>query len=217
MSSDVGFNAVAYGFGRYESYGYSAGANVKDLTAVAELENSAKTDEITLCLGQEASFKGSAEYSVQKVGFGTLVMVIPLPRKARSIPTRTLDLYEVKLKVFKPADDGCSVYDSSVLEVKVNAPPVARIHYDALCEDMSIRFEDSTIVPFGETQLFSQFTFHDNQNVYAKFANKTYDSSDKYYIRLIAGTENQCRIRSLTLFLSVLHPSHHLISTMHVV
>ena len=29
MSSDVGFNAVAYGFGRYESYGYSAGAKRK--------------------------------------------------------------------------------------------------------------------------------------------------------------------------------------------
>ncbi len=192
MSSDVGFNAVAYGFGRYESYGYSAGANVKDLTAVAELENSAKNDEITLCLGQEASFKGSAEYSAKSWlwDFGDGDTSTTQSPKHTYSDTGT---YEVKLKVFKPADDGCSVYDSSVLEVKVNAPPVARIHYDALCEDMSIRFEDSTIVPFGETQLFSQFTFHDNQNVYAKFANKTYDSSDKYYIRLIAGTENQCR------------------------
>jgi gliding motility-associated-like protein len=192
MSSNVGFNAVAYGFGRYESYGYSAGANVKDLTAVAELENSAKNDEITLCLGQVASFKGTAEYTAKRwhweFGDGDTSST-----QSPKHTYRDTGLYEVKLKVFKPSDDGCSIYDSSVMEVKVNAPPVAKLHFESLCEDQSIRFDDSTFTPVGEKQLFSQFTFHDNTNVYAKFANKTYDSSGKYYIRLISGTENQCR------------------------
>lgn len=31
LSCDSGFNAIAYGFGNHESYGYSAGANLKDL------------------------------------------------------------------------------------------------------------------------------------------------------------------------------------------
>jgi gliding motility-associated-like protein len=36
---DSGFNAIAYGFGSAESYGYSAGANLKDLTNAISIQN----------------------------------------------------------------------------------------------------------------------------------------------------------------------------------
>ena len=39
MSSDSGFNAFCYGFGENESYGYSAGTNVKDLNQFIEIKN----------------------------------------------------------------------------------------------------------------------------------------------------------------------------------
>ncbi len=39
MSSDSGFNAFCYGFGQNESYGYSAGTNVKDLNQFIEVKN----------------------------------------------------------------------------------------------------------------------------------------------------------------------------------
>jgi len=39
MSSDSGFNAFCYGFGENESYGYSAGTNVKDLNQFIEVKN----------------------------------------------------------------------------------------------------------------------------------------------------------------------------------
>ncbi len=38
LVSDSGFNAIAYGFGGAESYGYNAGTNVRDLTQQLELE-----------------------------------------------------------------------------------------------------------------------------------------------------------------------------------
>ena len=38
MLADSGFNAIAYGFGNVESYAYSAGTNVRDLTQQLELE-----------------------------------------------------------------------------------------------------------------------------------------------------------------------------------
>lgn len=38
IQSDSGFNAIAYGFGSAESYGYNAGTNVRDLTQQLELE-----------------------------------------------------------------------------------------------------------------------------------------------------------------------------------
>ena len=37
LASDSGFNAIAYGFGGAESYGYNAGTNVRDLTRQLEL------------------------------------------------------------------------------------------------------------------------------------------------------------------------------------
>ncbi len=38
LSSDSGFNAIAYGYGANESYAYSAGSNVKDLSKELEIE-----------------------------------------------------------------------------------------------------------------------------------------------------------------------------------
>ena len=39
LSADSGFNAVAYGFGDFEYYAYSAGTNVKDLYRILKIEN----------------------------------------------------------------------------------------------------------------------------------------------------------------------------------
>lgn len=39
IESDTGFNAIAYGFGNAESYGYNAGTNVRDLNSGLEINN----------------------------------------------------------------------------------------------------------------------------------------------------------------------------------
>jgi gliding motility-associated-like protein len=39
ITSDSGFNAIAYGFGNAESYGYSAGTNLKDLYQFVQIRN----------------------------------------------------------------------------------------------------------------------------------------------------------------------------------
>ena len=43
MTSDSGFNAVCYGFGNVESYGYSAGTNVRDLNQFISISNEYST------------------------------------------------------------------------------------------------------------------------------------------------------------------------------
>lgn len=43
IQSDSGFNAIAYGYGQTESYGYNAGANVKDLTQFISVKNTFST------------------------------------------------------------------------------------------------------------------------------------------------------------------------------
>lgn len=39
LYSDTGFNAIAYGFGSAESYGYNAGTSIRDFTPVATFQN----------------------------------------------------------------------------------------------------------------------------------------------------------------------------------
>lgn len=39
LYSDTGFNAIAYGFGNAESYGYNAGTSIRDFTPVATFQN----------------------------------------------------------------------------------------------------------------------------------------------------------------------------------
>jgi len=60
LKADSGFNAIAYGFGNVESYGYNAGTNVKDLNTKLEVNNP-NTDpsetEPSACTGSPFKFK----------------------------------------------------------------------------------------------------------------------------------------------------------------
>jgi gliding motility-associated-like protein len=68
LYSDSGFNALAYGYGSAESYGYSAGANVKDLyqqigvTSLYGIENLP-----SVCTGSPFKFKVSLPYCVDSI------------------------------------------------------------------------------------------------------------------------------------------------------
>jgi gliding motility-associated-like protein len=193
LTADEGFIAVAYGFGGYESYGYSAGANVKDLSATIELANSVLGSEgkNTVCLGQEADFKGNAEYKVQKwewhFGDGDTSQQQNVKHEYKDTGT-----YQVKLYTFKEDFDGCSNFDSVLMQVSVYGNPVAQWDHGLLCEDLAVRFDDSSQAPPNGKLLFTQWQFN-GSNVYAKYATRTYDTTGKYHVRLIVASDKQCR------------------------
>ncbi len=55
--SDTGFNAIAYGFGSAESYGYNAGTNIRDFTPVATFQNAySRIDSAVTCAGSPLQF-----------------------------------------------------------------------------------------------------------------------------------------------------------------
>lgn len=57
LYSDSGFNAIAYGFGSAESYGYNAGTNVKDFTQTAAFQNHYKRlDSAISCVNEPFQF-----------------------------------------------------------------------------------------------------------------------------------------------------------------
>ncbi len=58
IQSDTGFNAIAYGFGSAESYGYNAGTNVRDLTQQLELATTYGVESSpSVCTGAPFVFK----------------------------------------------------------------------------------------------------------------------------------------------------------------
>jgi gliding motility-associated-like protein len=52
LSSDSGFNAIAYGYGNAETYGYNAGTNIKDLlTFITPINPLSISTDVTACTG----------------------------------------------------------------------------------------------------------------------------------------------------------------------
>lgn len=57
LYSDTGFNAIAYGFGSAESYGYNAGTNIRDFTPVATFQNVfGRVDSAVTCVNSPVKF-----------------------------------------------------------------------------------------------------------------------------------------------------------------
>lgn len=191
LSAAEGFVALAYGFGQYESYGYAAGANVKDLTAKIKLTNSSLNEEMNICLGQAAELEGTAEYQVARwewhFGDG-LTDTVQNPKHIY----KDTGHYLVKLYTYKYTYDGCSNFDSAFLKVRVTGRPVARFVSQNRCELGEVQYVDSSIAPPDELINLRMWKFHTGSTVYLKNPKKYYDTSGMYPVRYIVRTEYFC-------------------------
>jgi len=191
LKADAGFIATAYGKGEFESYGYAAGANVKDLTAVAEVANSPLTNETSGCLGRPTKFKGEAEYQVVKwewdFGDGNTDTV--------QNPSHTYadtGIYLAKLYTYKPAFDGCSNYDSAEVEVTIYDKPTARILWTPICENGTTIFVDSSSIPDAEEYLFTKWII-DGVTKFSRSTSVSFDTVGKVYVFMEVATAKQCK------------------------
>lgn len=192
LKADIGFMATAYGEGDYESYGYAAGANVKDLITTIDVANSPMTTEFSNCFGTPTVFKGDAEYVVTKwewdFGDGTGDS-IQNPRHTYA----DTGSYTVILRTYKQQFDGCAVYDSAVITVNVYAPPTAILKTFNMCEGFKARLSDSSVVDQPEEYLATLWNINKGPDQYGRTLTKTFDSAGTYHLRMITMTTHQCR------------------------
>lgn len=193
LTASVGFLATAYGEGRYESYGYAAGANVLDLTAVATVSNSTQTTILASCIGRPTNFRGSAEYAVVRwewdFGDGSTDTV----QNPTHIYSDT-GTFQAKLYTYKPAFDGCSNYDSAFVEVAIYPNPEARISKSNLCDSLTAFFSDQSSIPSSETKLISIWNIQGASALkYGNNVSHLFDTIGKYEVRMEVITTNQCR------------------------
>ena len=192
LKADGGFIATAYGEGQYESYGYAAGANVRDLTAVASVTNSVKNTEISNCIGRLTAFKGEAEYTPVSWKWFFDDGDTSLLQNPTHLFTDT-GRYEVKMYAYKPTFDGCQNYDSSIVEVRIYDKPEASISYGNICDSNSVLFTENSSFPSPETHLTSKWSIDGGAFSYSRTRSQYFDTIGKFDIFMEVTSVNGCR------------------------
>ena len=159
IESDSGFNAIAYGYGNTESYGYNAGTNVRDLyqqvgvTSQYSIESSP-----SVCTGSSFKFKISLAYLADSIKWnfsslpGAPANVVktystpPVPADADSttnvngktiywysVPTfynfTSLGTYPVNIIIYSPNAEGCGNEQQIDFDLEINSPPVSNFNW----------------------------------------------------------------------------------------
>ena len=175
--SDSGFNAIAYGYGGAESYGYNAGTNVVDLYQKLTVNNQYGTVKLpATCRG--TPFKVSITLPYQPL---SLAWNIP---KYQNIPADyapkydstyvvngrniyryslnqyltydSVGNYNIQLKVFNPTGDGCSGEQAIDFDLVVYSPPKADYTINITnCLGDSLFFNDNTFVGPDDRKLIA--------------------------------------------------------------
>jgi gliding motility-associated-like protein len=174
IRSDSGFNAIAYGFGNAESYGYNAGTNIKDLyQQIGIISQYGIETTPSVCSGSPFKFKVSLPYipdsmywnfygatgmtpnntniMVNNVGNIDLDSTTVVNGKTiywYSLPLQynfsTVGVFPVTISTYVPNADCGSVQDID-FDLTVSAPPVANFSWvSSGCVAEAVQFTETT-------------------------------------------------------------------------
>lgn len=166
IQSDSGFNAIAYGYGSAESYGYNAGTNVKDLYQFIGIINQyGIVNEPSACAGSPFYFSITLPYQAQSLywdfkGFQTPNITQNSPSfdstyfvngkqvwryKINTPYLYTVGTYPVTVTSNNPTPEGCSGEQNIDFDLNVYNPPVANFNFQhSGCATDSVYFKDTT-------------------------------------------------------------------------
>ncbi len=171
LTSDSGFNALAYGYAQAESYGYSAGANVKDLYQFVSILNQHATVNFpATCRGTPFYFRIVFPYkptqiqwvfgsALNTLGISDVTINAPvedstwmlngrqLYRYSLALPytISTIGTYPIKIIANNPTSDGCSGIQEIDYDLQVFNPPVSGFNFTTNgCVTAPVDFFDTT-------------------------------------------------------------------------
>src|SRR5215203_2829058 len=171
LTSDSGFNALAYGYADAESYGYSAGANVKDLYQFVSIINQYATvnfpatckntpfyfrivlpyqpTQIQWVFGSALNGLSIADVTVNAPGFDSSWVVNGRTLYRYSLPSQynisAIGTYPVKVVVNNPTSDGCGGIQEIDYDLQVFNPPVAGFYFNTNgCVTSPVNFFDTS-------------------------------------------------------------------------
>ncbi|HEU4470529.1 MAG TPA: PKD domain-containing protein, partial [Flavisolibacter sp.] len=166
IRSDSGFNAIAYGYGDAESYGYNAGANVKDLYQFVSIRNEYATVNFpAACRNSPFYFSMTFPYQPLQIRwqfgglFPDVTTTAPVYDSTWTVNGRQLYLYKLTtpytisasgtypIKVFALSTnaDGCSGEQEVSYDLQVFDRPVADFSFSTTgCVSDNVSFTDNT-------------------------------------------------------------------------
>lgn len=186
LKADSGFNALAYGFGNVESYGYSAGANIKNLNHYITFSSE------TYCEGETATFSGFASYVPKswKWYFGDgSVSTEENPSHRYEGPGK----YIVSLVTTRENGYDCDSQDSTSAELTVYPNPQTAFSFQNHCEGDTTAFEDLSSSAFnGNDIVLWQWDFGDGSQSTERHPKRRYDATGSYMVTLQTTTAFGC-------------------------
>jgi gliding motility-associated-like protein len=166
ITSDSGFICIAYGYGNVESYGYNAGANIKDLYQFISLQNQYATVSFpAACRNSPFHFSMTFPYQPTQIAwqfnglFADTTINMPvydstwivngkqlyLYKLPTSYAVSALGTYPIKVLAQNPSPDGCSGLQEITYDLQVFERPVADFTINATgCFPDSVHFTNTS-------------------------------------------------------------------------
>ncbi|TMI74841.1 MAG: PKD domain-containing protein [Bacteroidetes bacterium] len=216
LKADSGFNAITYGMGDAESYGYSAGTNVKDLYQFVSINNGyATVDFPVACKGLPFTFSMTFPYQPTQIQwqfnglFPDVTINSPTFTSSYVVNGRTLykyDLtgsysipnvgtYPIRVVAQNPTTDGCSGVQEIDYDLEVFGLPVADFNFATNgCVSSAVSFTDNSSGTNGRPIVHWHWNFGDN-NVANDVTSTThtYAAPGSYNVKYTVITDVGCK------------------------
>src|SRR6187401_305709 len=218
LTSDSGFNALAYGYADAESYGYSAGANVKDLYQFISIINEYATvnfpatckntpfyfrivlpyqpTQIQWVFGSALNALGVSDVTDNSPGFDSTWIVNGRTVYRFSLPLiyniSAIGTYPIKVVANNPTSDGCSGVQEIDYDLQVFNPPTAGFSFSTNgCVNTPINFIDTSNTG-GRPIIQWNWNFGDATTSSIQNPSHTYVASGSYFPTLSVITDIGC-------------------------
>jgi len=213
IQSDSSFNAIAYGYGGAESYGYNAGANVKDLYQFVSIQNQYATVNFpAACTNSPFYFSMTFPYQPTQIKwqFGGLfpdeTISAPTPdstwlvngkqlfryKLTKSYTVPSIGKYPIKVIAQNPIGDGCNGEQEINYDLQVFERPVADFSITGSgCLPDSIRFSDNTNSG-GRSVIKWSWDFGDGKFATVKSPSHLFSSANTFAVKYSVITDIGC-------------------------
>jgi gliding motility-associated-like protein len=218
LASDSGFNALAYGYADAESYGYSAGANVKDLYQFVTVKNQYATVNFpAACKSSPFYFSMTFPYqptqiqwefgsALNAMGISDVTIGTPVADSTWTVNGKQLyrynlpstysiatsGTYPITVLAQNPTSDGCSGEQEINYDLQVFDPPVADFSFvNNGCVTTPVQFTANANTS-GRPIIRWSWDFADGNTASQNNPNYTYTSPGSYNVKYSLITDVGC-------------------------
>ncbi|MBK7289473.1 MAG: PKD domain-containing protein [Chitinophagaceae bacterium] len=217
IESDSGFNAIAYGYGAAESYGYNAGTNIKDIFQYISVQNEYGTVNFpATCKDAPFFFSMTFPYQPTQIqwifgpllnamGIADVTLNSPVPTSTIVVAGKTLYVYQlpsnyniptvgtypIKVVANNPTPDGCSGIQEIDFDVQVFAKPIADFNFNNVCFPDPVQFTDNSNTN-GRAVNTRYWSFGDATNSTVNNPSHSYSAPGPYTVKYSLITDIGC-------------------------